>query len=259
MKLSTFPFLVVLALCAASGRVLAAGSMVDLEIVDRNTGQQLQVYSHLGRYFVVGTPGNRYAIRIRNVRGERLLAVVSVDGINVISGATAALNQTGYVLGPHGSTEINGWRKDLNQIAAFVFANEAESYAARTGRPANVGVVGVAVFSEKKRPIRWREDRIAPGAKADEGSGASSKPRSYGKRAPQQTEQSHLGTGHGEREQSLADYTNFTRARNTPDELIAIRYDSYRNLVAMGVIPHRLPDSQPNPNPFPGNFVPDPH
>lgn len=37
---------------------------------------------------------------------------------------------------------------------------------------------------------------------------------------------------------------------------VVIYYDSYRNLVARGVIPGRLPAPH-HPNPFPG-FVPDP-
>ena len=41
----------------------------------------------------------------------------------------------------------------------------------------------------------------------------------------------------------------------TPAEVIAIQYDSYANLVAMGVI--RTPRAA-LPSPFPGRFVPDP-
>ena len=43
------------------------------------------------------------------------------------------------------------------------------------------------------------------------------------------------------------------RATASPEEVIAIHYDSYSNLVAMGVI--RAPRSA---TPFPGHFVPDP-
>ena len=63
-----------------------------------------------------------------------------------------------------------------------------------------------------------------------------------------------IGTGHGRIEDSRVSYTSFERASRTPAETIAIYYDSYRNLVARGVI--REP-SVPAPRPFPG-FVPDP-
>ena len=36
----------------------------------------------------------------------------------------------------------------LSQTAAFYFTDLADSYAARTGRPDNVGVIGVALFRE---------------------------------------------------------------------------------------------------------------
>src|SRR5208283_5866339 len=86
---------------------------------------------------------------IRNCLGERLLAVTSVDGINVISGATAGWDQTGYVFGPGERYQITGWCKSDAEVAAFTFTDSPNSYAERTGRPANVGVVGVAVFRER--------------------------------------------------------------------------------------------------------------
>ena len=70
---------------------------------------------------------------------------------------------------------------------------------------------------------------------------------------------SRLGTGHGQRLDSGAVYTQFERASTKPDEIIRIYYDSRRNLVARGVIPwphHRYALRQPEP--FPQAFVPDP-
>ena len=70
-----------------------------------------------------------------------------------------------------------------------------------------------------------------------------------------------LGTGHGAREYSYVENTTFDRLSTTPNEVIKIRYDSYANLVAMGVVPSR-PAWQPGPNPFPDStpplYVPDP-
>ena len=61
------------------------------------------------------------------------------------------------MLDPWGSVEITGWRKSLERTAAFYFTDLGDSYAARTGRPQNVGVIGVAVFQEKAPPIVWRD------------------------------------------------------------------------------------------------------
>jgi hypothetical protein len=70
-----------------------------------------------------------------------------------------------------------------------------------------------------------------------------------------------LGTGHGEREYSYVEYTEFRRLQPEPDEVIRIRYDSLDNLVAMGIGGRPRP-TPPAPNPFPGSqerqYVPDP-
>jgi hypothetical protein len=69
-----------------------------------------------------------------------------------------------------------------------------------------------------------------------------------------------LGTGHGAREASYVQDTDFERLSSTPNEVIRIRYDSYENLVAMGVVP--APRWRTAPNPFPDSplpgYVPDP-
>lgn len=273
MKLPLPAVTIALLLLSAAGQSGAVGRLAELTVHDRDSGERLKTYFYRGQNYVVGTPGNRYAVSVRNTGGERVMAVVSVDGVNVVSGETAAPDQTGYVLAPHAATEINGWRKSMNEVAAFVFSNEENSYAARTGRPDNVGVIGVAVFREKVQRQRWREGRMTPDGAAPS---AAAPPRDGDQNAAEKRldsvrssesgqasgadamEPSRLGTAHGEREESRVGYTEFTRARPTPDEVITIRYDSYRNLVAMGVIPHRRPVRQVYPNPFPGRFVPDP-
>jgi hypothetical protein len=237
---------------------------IDVEIYDRTDGRVLPIYFHGGRRYVVGKPGNEYAIRVRNASGERALAVMSVDGVNVISGDTASPAQSGYVLAPSESADIAGWRKDMTRTAAFYFTALPDSYAARTGRPDNVGVIGVAVFREKQRVIPYsslRRDRAAPAAESADSGGANaqSAAREAMPSAPMMKEQ-QLGTGHGRSEDSTAQYTTFERASNTPTETIAIYYDSYQNLLAQGVPVGSQPIARARPNPFPdaGRFVPDP-
>src|SRR5712664_2608786 len=127
----------------------AAGGLAEIAIIDRDSGVALSPHVYHGEYWVAGRPGARYAIEIRNRVGERLLAVTSVDGVNVVSGATAGWDQTGYVFSPGESYQITGWRKTDAEVAAFTFTESPNSYAERTGRPANVGVIGVAIFRER--------------------------------------------------------------------------------------------------------------
>jgi len=245
-------------------------TQASVEIVDRSEGRVLPMYWHQGRRYVVGKPGNEYAIRVRNGGNGRVLAVMSVDGVNVISGDTASPQQSGYVLAPYESADIAGWRKSLAHTAAFYFTALPDSYAARTGRPDNVGVIGVAVFRERARPIALEEFRrkdatrdagraeSQPAPAAADNAPADAKAAASGSVA--QSIQERLGTGHGRSETSYASYTRFERASDTPAETIAIYYDSYENLLAQGAPAGSPPLARYRPNPFPdaGRFVPDP-
>jgi len=232
----------------------AVGGMADLTVFDRSEGRSLPVHWHEGRAWVVARPGNEYQVVLRNRRGEDLLAVMAVDGVNVVSGETANPQQGGYMLAPWRGLEVKGWRKSLERTAAFYFTPLPDSYAARTGRPDNVGVIGVALYQRKRvtppvdiAPI----SQSAPAAaeRADAGSAARAEAQAPAREAK-------LGTGHGRSEASPARTVEFERATSAPSETIAIYYDSYRNLVARGVI--REPQPAPAlPQPFPG-FVPDP-
>ena len=273
----------------------AAGSLVDVQIIDRHLNQVLPAYRHRGVPYVAGQPGSRYAVRMVNRTGARVLVVLSVDGINAVSGETAAVNQTGYVLAPYASAEITGWRKSMTEAAAFYFTSLADSYAARTDRPDNVGVIGVAIYRERivrPEPRAWeppwssssRESDVSRDAARGAGSGLNERRsmptaepapstdavRAEAAQAPASpSAEAHradamgrlaerakrLGTGHGEREHSRITHTAFERAGSQPNEVVRVRYDSHANLVAMGVI--RAPDPLLEPQPF-ARFVPDP-
>lgn len=264
---------------------LAIGNKIDVTVVDRETGDTLPVYPHRGQRYIAGRPGSRYAIRITNRTGERVMAVMSVDGVNIISGQTASWSQSGYVLAPWQTYEINGWRKSDQEVAAFEFTALPDSYAAQTGRPNDVGVIGVAVFTER---VRWQPPPppVAPAAVpppemnrqesrrfdaeggardsamadkrseplASSAAGALAKPA-----APAPAER--LGTGHGARESSYVTNTEFERSSVRPVETVALRYDRYENLARAGIVP-QYGWANPSPRPFPrspdSGYVPDP-
>ena len=240
-----------------------------VEIFDRTENRLLPTYWHEGRRYVVGKPGNEYAIRVRNDSGGRILTVMSVDGVNVITGDTASPAQSGYVLSPGESADIEGWRKSMSRTAAFYFTALPDSYAARTGRPDNVGVIGVAVFRERQRAVAYDSLRRQDAGRAEAQSQSSPAPAASAPEKPGAGElasqgapvmQERLGTGHGRSESSYASYTQFERASSVPAETIAIYYDSYQNLLAQGVPVAGAPIARIRPQPFPdrGRFVPDP-
>ncbi len=289
--------LVSLLLALASLQAQAVGRIADVQVLDRQTGAALPLHYHGGSYWVVGAPGARYAITVRSRAPQRLLAVTAVDGVNVVSGETASWAQSGYVLSPRQRTQINGWRKSDSEVAGFEFALAGDSYAARTGRPGHLGVIGVALFREKptqpqpeiamlSREAERRANMHGPVSPASPEAAAKAAPSladgaaasadtasgSFAERAESAAESratarlgavplARLGTGHGQREISRVAHTQFERVQDTPDETVVIRYDSLANLIASGVI--RAPLRQPDPaQAFPlsdlAGYVPDP-
>ena len=242
---------------------------VALEIVDRDDGQDLAQYRHRGQAWVAGEPGHRYAVRLRNQGPQRVLVVLSVDGVNAINGQTADTGQAGYVLGPWQVLEVDGWRKSMDAVAQFVFVDPARSYAARTGRPDNVGVIGIAVFGERPPPagIARLLDTPPATAKSERQAQPAASARSAeagsdaaaGAYAPYPTAPG-LGTGHGRIESSPARATAFDR-QSRPIQVTQVRYDTWRGLLAHGV-PVTPPQPRRRwgdaPQAFPQGFVPDP-
>lgn len=227
---------------------------VRLAIVDRDTGAELPQYPGRGQRWVAGAPGQRYAVRLANTGGERVLVVLSVDGVNAVSGETAAASQAGYVLDPWETADIAGWRKSLDDVAAFVFTDLGDSYAARTGRPDNVGVIGIAVFGERRAPRPqpgWQAPIAGAAPPAARESSAAADASAAAPVVPQS-----LGTGHGAREWAPVGTTDFVRASRAPMQFTELRYDAARRLAALGILPR--PRGALRPRAFPAGFVPDP-
>jgi hypothetical protein len=275
-----------LATGCASEALASHPPLAVLEVVDRDSGLVLPRYPHGGRHYIAGHPGARYALRVRNHSSGRLLVVLSVDGVNVVSGETADWNQTGYVLEPGRSYDIAGWRKSGTQIAAFEFAPLQASYAALTGRPGHVGVIGMAVFRERvplpppvvappvAAPPVSRQGALRDEARAAAGAAVPASPHDAAPESAREATESRsqrldesasagakLGTGHGQREWSVSRRTRFERASASPEQLSELAYDSRERLVAAGVIPAPDAISAWRPRPFPSNtpgYVPDP-
>jgi len=185
-----------LALAGVVRAEAAVAPLVELQVIDRATGQDARVWRSNGRLFVAGRPGARYSLRVTNNTPGRVLVVMSVDGVNILTGETAAFGQRGYVLMPYGSQDVSGWRKSDTEVAAFTFAPQHRSYAARTARPDDVGVIGIAAFTERSVPpqisapaLDWRMGR-APAAPV-------AAPPPSARAAPQAE---RLCKGHGPRE-----------------------------------------------------------
>ena len=153
----------------------------------------------------------------------------------------------------------------MHDVAQFVFTDLGDSYAARTGRPRNVGVIGVAAFREARNYYpQYTPPPIARGRmeKRGQANDAAAAPAdtSRGLAAEESMRQQSIGTGHGDREWAPTSRTGFERATRQPEQVSEVRYDDYRRLVALGVVPRRHgPIWRENaPSAVPGGFVADP-
>jgi len=208
---------------------------VSLDIVV--AGRTLSTIQYAGRtYLPVPEVGAEYQIRVWNHGPRRITAIVSVDGLSVITGKPASEAGPGYIVAPHNSVLIEGWRRDLDRVAAFRFVPRDKSYADLMGRPEDVGVIGLVAFEELVRvphPMLQEKDTAAP-RKALSGLGS-------------------IGTEYGRTIDSQVYLVPFVRSANK--QTVTLYYDTVEALHRMGV-----PVDRPWPVPFPGDsrFAPPP-
>jgi len=243
-----------------SARDLVGHSLVELDVIDRDSGQWLPEYGHRGQHWIAGVPGHRYSVRLANTTGERVLVVLSVDGVNAVTGQTAAPSQAGYVLEPWETAEIAGWRKSLDDVAQFLFTDLPDSYAARTGRPDDVGVIGIAVFRERvQRPAYYPSSPPVASGRAREQAASKAAAPAAADSAMAEAAPQRLGTGHGQREWAPVGQTQFVRASRSPQQVSQLRYDDADTLAAIGVLPRPYaPYPRSAPRAFPNGFAADP-
>jgi hypothetical protein len=144
------------------GMQSAAGGLVEWGIKGRMG--LLTAYKEWGggRRLVAGVADSTYAIQIKNRSRSTLEVVASVDGLDVMDGATASYSKRGYLIEPGRTLDIDGFRTSHHRVAAFKFSSVANSYAnLRHGDSRNVGVIGLAVFTQKGvDPWTWMPDEV---------------------------------------------------------------------------------------------------
>ena len=249
------------AMPAYDGTPLAAvQSGWSLRLEDANGGM-LPTYGWRGGTFVEGFAGLAYAVRIDNPTGQRVEIVVTVDGRDVISGDPGDFRtQRGYIVQPYGTLRVTGFRRSMSDVAQFRFTSPGDSYSARRGTPENVGVIGVAVFTETPPPppppYQMPGTPYGSAAEADKSSESyAGRGEAQGAPAP-----SNLGTQYGETRYAPVTEVAFQRARpGSPDALMAVYYDDHAGLIRRGVIAAD-PWRPTGPQPFPESqrFAPPP-
>jgi hypothetical protein len=126
--------------------------MLDLQILVK--GKPITKYwDQHGNTFVEGRRGSDYVIRLTNNNWHKVKAVVSVDGVNVLTGDQVW--EKGYVVLANSYTDIPGWRIDATKASKFIFADLKDGYAQNGG---NAGVIGAMVFAEQ--PQLWLNNQL---------------------------------------------------------------------------------------------------
>lgn len=131
----------------------AAGGLVEWGIKGRyGYLKTYESYTHDKR-FVMGKKDDHYSIVVKNKSRSTLEIVCSVDGLDVMDGKTAKYSKRGYLVTPGKTLTIEGFRTSLNRVAKFQFSGVSSSYAnLKHGDTRNVGIIGMAVFTQKGVP-----------------------------------------------------------------------------------------------------------
>lgn len=117
-------------------------------------GNRCKQYNHQGKTFIEAKEGSEYVIEVKNNYWKRVLAVGSVDGLNVLTGKTAHESDSGYIVGSYSSEKIKGFRFSDDEWALFKFGYKfnGKTYAQskEDGSEKNCGVIGLRFFYEKE-------------------------------------------------------------------------------------------------------------
>lgn len=209
-------------------------------------GRPLTEYYARGRTYIEALQGAEYELRVRNSSPDRVAVSLSVDGLNTIDARhTSAWNASKWVIEPYQTITISGWQMSSERARRFYFTNERDSYGAKLGQTANLGVISAVFFRERRRitPItppssiyrdkdsdRSMQSQEAPPAKSR--SGASSDNRAIIPRP----EEDYAATGIGRSVRHDVRWVDMDLDSRAAAE-VTVRYEFYPALLRLGVIP----------------------
>ncbi len=214
-------------------------------------GRPLEEYHARGRVYVEALQGAEYELRIRNPLPYRVAVALSVDGLNTIDARrTSAWKASKWVIEPHGTIHVSGWQMSTQRARRFYFTSEHDSYGAKLGQTANLGVIS-AVFFRERRPIPvpitpaprnrppyheedlQRDRSDAPSA----GSGELSAKQRQGTISPA-PDDDYAATGIGRSVHNDVRWVNMDLDSRATAQ-VTVRYEYYPALVRLGIAPRR--------------------
>ena len=255
------------------------GRILDLHLCV--SGRPLPEYHHNGGTYLEGRSASDYAIRLRNRTARRIEVVLTVDGLDVITGEEGSALAQGYVLDAYQTTDIKGFSRGREKAAAFRFAGKEMSYRAQMGKGSGgVGVIGAAVY-EERAPVRFNPYPLYPpyppyvsppwilrwqslgpitcGSVTPNGTMRSSASVTVSTQAvagmpTAQTQMNvqNLGTEYGSEVEFHTGTTAFGRATDNPAETLVLYYDDAVGLAERGVVVGQVRPTAPSAFPADG-------
>jgi hypothetical protein len=201
-----------------------------VSLVDGN-GTPLPRVKHDGKTYVIGQRGQAFGVKVKNSSRGRAEFVISVDGRDVMNGQPATKEARGYVLEGKQSTVIQGWRTSQSKVAKFEFSKRGDGYDSQMGGEGRrEGLVGVAIFDERPRPVYrpMRPDLLGGAAGMRRSSRAGTASLSLeGTR--------DLSTDFGDEIEDRVSSTTFIRASAEPRAVLQLSYGTAKALIKSGV------------------------
>ena len=117
---------------------------ITLDILINNKPAKKYSEPDTNNTYIEGRKGSEYTLKIKNNSGTKKKLILSVDGLNVLTGDEVW--EKGYVVDAWGTVEIPGWRIDASKVSKFEFSSLGGSYA--DSSKGNIGVIGCIVFDE---------------------------------------------------------------------------------------------------------------
>jgi len=197
-------------------------------------GRPLAEYYARGRTYVEALQGAEYELRLRNPSADRVAVALSVDGLNTIDARqTSAWNASKWVIEPYQTITISGWQMSSERARRFYFTNERDSYGAKLGQTANLGVISAVFFKERRRvvvtpPYPITRDKSEPEQSAKSQSGAA---------APMPNDD-YAATGIGRNVHNDVRWVDMDLESQAAGE-VTIRYEYYSALLKLGVVPRQ--------------------
>ncbi len=251
----------------------------DCEVSILVNGRPVTEVQFSGHTYIEGRKNSIYELQIRNKTPNKILAIPSVDGLNVVDGESCGVNSPGYVIDPWKVITIPGWKVDSQQAAKFVFKPQSASspgdktYAEQMGGDAtNQGIIGVMVFHQKVIHTNYILKEYTPWKIPDSGnpppfcgmgeqfvysSNANANHTSNNFKTTccdNADADKSIGTGFGEATGFETQDVEFDKDSDSPSSVFILYYDTVQGLKRRGVPVERFRNyATETANPFPAS------